>query len=65
MSSVLKELEILEIENQLLEQEKSEQEKQKLRSKREKKTLISVKKRFLEHIDKISWQGNNVKTFGY
>ena len=48
---VLKELEILEIENQLLEQEKSEQEQEKIAFKTREEDLNFSKETVLEHID--------------
>lgn len=48
---VLKELEILEIENQLLEQEKSEQEQEKIAFKTREEDLNFSKETILEHID--------------
>lgn len=48
---VLKELEILEIENQLLEQEKAEQEKAEIAFKTREEDLNFSKEKVLEHID--------------
>lgn len=49
---VLKELEILEIENQLLEQEKAEEEKAEIAFKTREEDLNFSKETVLEHIDK-------------